>query len=79
MRICNLYLGYQEADYVHTKQSQVSKSPRQDTNTSFFDKLYNEKLGKVSEKVKNDNISQIIKQEKELTFHPKINNKFNQK
>lgn len=44
-----------------------------------FEKLHQEKLGKIHMKVKEESILQILEEEKELTFHPKINNPFNRK
>ena len=46
---------------------------------ALFDKLHNEKLGKIHLKIKEESIVQIIEEEKELTFHPKVRNPFNLK
>lgn len=46
---------------------------------ALFDKLHNEKLGKIHLKIKEDSILQILEEEKELTFHPKVRNPFNLK
>ena len=48
-------------------------------NPALFNKLHNEKLGKIHLKVKEDSILHILEEEKELTFHPKVRNPFNLK
>lgn len=45
----------------------------------LFDRLHSERLGKISMRVKEESIGVIVKQEKELTFHPKIANPFKRK
>jgi hypothetical protein len=45
----------------------------------FFNRLYKEKLGNISPHVKEDSIYKIIKDDKELTFHPKVMNPFGYK
>lgn len=45
----------------------------------FFTRLYQEKLGNISPHVKEDSIYKIIKDDRELTFHPKVMNPFGYK
>jgi len=44
-----------------------------------FNRLHNERLGKVVAHVKDDSMYKVFEDEKELTFHPKIDNPFNKK
>lgn len=59
-------------------QKSPYKSGKQ-RDPDFFEKLHREKLGRVTYRCKEDSISNILKEEKELTFHPNIGNPLNLK
>lgn len=45
----------------------------------LFSRLHSERLKKISFRAKEDSISHIVQEEKELTFKPKLRNPFNRK
>ena len=63
----------------HQSLHYLTKSSKRDVDPALFDKLYTEKLGKISDKVKEESISHILNEERELTFKPKIKNPFKKK
>ena len=84
MTFGELNLGNIKFNIPHSHHQSVvsftqNKSPKY--HSRLFDKLHNEKLSKISDQVKEESISQILKEEKELTFQPCISasSKFNTK